>query len=472
MERITLFIRTVKTQGAIRLRFRLIDGREVDLFHKSQIKADLKDLSKFNMDGSLRPKVSIYNSDLKAQIDDEISKIRTAYLTLCERLDKTHITGDLFEQAIELLDSPIPEVKEEEDLLKRYERFIEEGFRDKIFGEGRKRHYYVVLGSLKRFLNIKHLPKITPKEFDSNLLMDLMHFFADEYKYVEKYPKVFADMKARDLPKQVRERNTVITRMKKLQAFFNELEERDEIEISPFRKLGRKRKAQVMKEEYDEPRFLHQDEFLRIMATEVPKELQETKDVFLLQCSFGCRISDFKALTMEKVSVNDDGIPYIHYLPQKTKRENFSKEEVETPIMKFALDIIKQYEFNFPILKYVSGKSGYNVKIKKLLEHCKIDRLVKIYDEAKGDNVFLPLHEFGSSKLCRSTHVDMMRKVQVDLYASGLHKEGSKAVHRYTKSELADRFTLMCAAFNQPKYKVNSKLEIISEDEKLGTEVS
>ena len=48
--------------------------------------------------------------------------------------------------------------------------------------------------------------------------------------------------------------------------------------------------------------------------------------------------------------------------------------------------------------------------------------MVKIYDEAKGDNVFLPLHEFGNSKLCGSTQVDMMRRVQVDLYASGLHK--------------------------------------------------
>lgn len=48
MERITIFIRTKKKSGSIRLRFRLIDGREVDLYHKSEIKADLKDLEKFN----------------------------------------------------------------------------------------------------------------------------------------------------------------------------------------------------------------------------------------------------------------------------------------------------------------------------------------------------------------------------------------------------------------------------------------
>lgn len=460
MERITLLIRTVKTRGEIRLRFRLIDGREVDLYHKSLIKADLKDLTKFNIDGTLRPKVSIYNYDLKVRIEDEILKMRRAYLALCERMQKQNITGKIFEDAIAVIDNPIERSQEQETLLKRYERFIEEGYRDKIFGEGRMKHYKVVLGSLKRFLEIRHLSNITPKEFDSDMLMDLMHFFIEEYKYVGKYPKVFTYMKKCYVPKKIRGRNTVITRMKKLQAFFNELEERTEIYTSPFRKLGKKRKAQVMKEEYDDPRYLHQDEFLKILQTEVPPDLKETKDAFLLQCSFGCRFSDFKALNMSKISVSEDGIPYIHYLPQKTKRDNVNKLEVETPIMCFALDIIKKYKFRFPVLKYLSGRKGYNQKIKELLEYCHIFRMVKIYDKNKCDNIFMPIYKFGSSKLSRSTHIDMMRKVQVDLYASGLHKRGSKAVFRYTKSELADQFKLMCSAFDQPIYKVNSKLEI------------
>ena len=51
MERITLYLRTTKTSGKIRLRFRLTEGREVQLFHKSSIEADLADLKKFDMDG-------------------------------------------------------------------------------------------------------------------------------------------------------------------------------------------------------------------------------------------------------------------------------------------------------------------------------------------------------------------------------------------------------------------------------------
>ena len=50
-----------------------------------------------------------------------------------------------------------------------------------------------------------------------------------------------------------------------------------------------------------------------------------------------------------------------------------------------------------------------------------------------------------------------------DLYAAGLHKEGSDAVERYTKLDIKDRFVLMCAAFKQPMYKVDENLNVIEE---------
>ncbi len=165
---------------------------------------------------------------------------------------------------------------------------------------------------------------------------------------------------------------------------------------------------------------------------------------------------------MDKVAVSADGIPYIHYLPQKTKRE--LRSEIETPIMLYALDIIKKYRFKFSVLNYVSGKTGYNAKIKELLEYCKIDRKCKVFDENINDYTYSPLYELGSSKLCRKTHVDMMNKVQVNQYAAGLHSEGSDAVNRYTHLELRDRFILMCAAFGQPQYKVDNNLEMTEKE--------
>ena len=57
--------------------------------------------------------------------------------------------------------------------------------------------------------------------------------------------------------------------------------------------------------------------------------------------------------------------------------------------------------------------------------------------------------------------IDMMNKVQVNLYAAGLHKKGSDAVNRYTKLELTDKFALLNAAFDQEDYRVDDKLNII-----------
>lgn len=235
----------------------------------------------------------------------------------------------------------------------------------------------------------------------------------------------------------------------------------DELVKSPFRKLGKERRNFVMKTKYDDPIFLHKNELFRIMATDVPAKLQDTKDAFLVQCAFGCRVSDFQKMGIQTVAVSDDGIPYVHYIPQKTVDAQDGNTEVQTPIVRYAFDIIKRTGFNFSILKNLYGTVGYNANIKYLLRVCKIDRPVPQYNELTKKNDFTPLYEVGSSKLCRKTHVDMMNKVQVDMYAAGLHKDGSTAVKRYTKMELKDRFVLLNAAFDQKPYKVNNQLKIM-----------
>lgn len=106
--------------------------------------------------------------------------------------------------------------------------------------------------------------------------------------------------------------------------------------------------------------------------------------------------------------------------------------------------------------------AGWDLKIKQLLEVAGIDRKVAVFDETADENKYLPLYEVGSSKLARKTHVDLMNKVQVNLYAAGLHRQGSKAVQRYTMLELKDRFALMCAAFGEEQYKIGEDLEITS----------
>lgn len=346
--------------------------------------------------------------------------------------------------------------------IARLTKFVDDGYRDGVFGLSRLKYYCGSIGKLSRYLRIHRKSSLPFDAFTADMLMDYRLFVQDEYQYVERYPAVYKEMKERDIPTERRKGNTVVGEMKFLRTFFGELEDRDKITKSPFRKLGSERRKTVMKTTYDDPVSLRKEELKAVMAADVPDTLKETKDAFILHCAIGCRVGDFQKMTMENVAVSPEGIPYIHYLPQKTKNTQGDNHEVETPLMRSALEIIKKTGFNLPILRYPSGKSGYNKKIKQLLEVAGIDRKVAVFDEAAGENKYLPLYEVGSSKLARKTHVDLMNKVQVDLYAAGLHRQGSKAVQRYTMLELKDRFALMCAAFGEEQYKVDDRFEVIS----------
>ena len=169
------------------------DGRGVDLYHKSEIDADLKDLDKFTDTGELKPRVSVYNKQLKLDIDTEIDAMETAYRQLCEAKDKTRITAEDFEEAITSVLHPQKNMKAltELTLIDRFSKYIEDGLRDGNFGEGRQKHYKVSLGELTRFLTIQHRLKVTPSEFDADDLMDFRQFLFDEYKYVDKHKSLY-----------------------------------------------------------------------------------------------------------------------------------------------------------------------------------------------------------------------------------------------------------------------------------------
>ncbi len=141
---------------------------------------------------------------------------------------------------------------------------------------------------------------------------------------------------------------------------------------------------EVMREQYDEPHFLYHEEFKTILKTDVPESLSSTKDAFLLQCAIGCRISDFRKLMMDNIAITEDGIPYVRYLPKKTMRTQLDRKEKTTPLMLFVVDIIRSRGFDFDFVRHNPGTNMHKKKIKKLLEYCKINRIVSRFNEASG----------------------------------------------------------------------------------------
>lgn len=358
--------------------------------------------------------------------------------------------------------NPIVEVRRQEPgIVARFKQYIQKSVRDGIIGDNRAKHIKVVCGKLERYLIIRGQARMTVSQFNQDVLMDFRNFVFDEYLYVDRNKRLYKGISARNLPKRRLSNNTVVSQMKMLQTFFTDLENRDEITKSPFRRLGTERRKAVMKTKFDDPVFLRKDEFQRILTATIPAGLESVRDAFLLQTALGCRIGDFQRMTMENIGISDDGIPYIHYLPHKTVGSQDTNTEVITPIVRFAFDIIRRTGFCLPVLRNVYGEAGYNAKIKRLLSLCKISRKVPVYNEIEKRNDYLSISSLGSSKLARKTHVDLMNKVQIDMYAAGLHKVGSGAVNRYTSLEFKDRFAIINLAFEQQPYHVDADLNVV-----------
>lgn len=470
MARIELFTQTKKTSGTIKLRLRLIDGRAIQLYHRSEIDVDIEELSKFEKDGTPKKRAN-YNRVLKATIDKRINVLRQVYAEAQEK-GVAHTT-ESFELAIDKMLHPDKFVAEDEQkpdtFVDRFAHYIA----SLSVSEERKKGYRVVLASIKRFLAVTGMEGIIVDKVDPNVLLKFADFTENEYKIakLKKWSKLYKNDKQKvgedgyrlmDIPVAPRSQNTVALRMKMLKAFFSQLEDADEIVKSPFRRMGRENRIKALKEQYADPVSLTLEELRKILETEVTTlKLQETKNAFLLQCALGCRISDFSKLTMDDFAISKDGIPYIRYVAKKTQHSMKHITETKTPLVRFAFDIIQESKLQFDILKNISGKDGFNKRIKQLLEECGIDREVESWNELSKSFDHIPLYSTASTKLGRKTNVTLLSRVQINSSIAGLHSEGSEAVSHYYDRSLQDLFLLMSRAFGEEPYKVDKELNII-----------
>ena len=412
--------------------FQLEDGEQV-LYHSTGIQADPDDAGA--------------NSNLRSELDRHRLAMCKAYTIMQVR--RMDMTSRVFEMEVSriLTDNyDLPTKTRSKPLYPRLIRYIEEAHRDGIMGDGR---YAVALGKAKklhRFLYIIGRSAITVREFSTELVLKFRHFVYDEYMYVPQFPELYPRGNGHRPPTKRMKDTTVVHDLKILQAFYEELKNADEIR-SPFHNISGERRRVIMHVMYDTPICLRAEEFKSVLETSVPIELQWAKDLFVLNCALGCRISDLLRLTMEKVAVSDEGIPYVHYIPSKTSKLQTTNVEVVTPLIEPALEIVNRTQLKLLDYNPHYGKQRYNIALRKLLSYCGITRKVSVFCQETGDNIYKPLCEVASSKLARKTHIDMLSKVQINYYVAGLHRAGSDSVFRYTNLELRDRYELFKIAF-------------------------
>jgi len=116
-------------------------------------------------------------------------------------------------------------------------------------------------------------------------------------------------------------------------------------------------------EEVKKKMYLNISDIKKLINTKIiDKDLDEVRDVFLLICLLGIRVSDFHQINKSNITKLEEGYTF-NFQCHKTK--NFQN----IPIHLKGMEIIKKYDYSLPDV----GENTINKKIKKVAELCNLD---------------------------------------------------------------------------------------------------
>ncbi len=322
----------------------------------------------------------------------------------------------------------------------------------KELSEGRKRGFRVLVRMLARY---QSFVRMTDKErsgftldvdtLDKETVEDFFDYASNEKTLSEEYPEIFKKLLS-EYPPEIspkhkksticeRGRNVMIERKKQLRAFFRWMLEEGYSKNQPFEGV------KIGSEVYGTPYYLTVAERNIVADWDFSenKHLESQRDIFLLQCLIGCRVSDLLTLTKDNV-VEKDGVEVIEYIPRKTKGKN--PVVVTVPMNERAKRLVGKYlnsdNKRGKLLPVISSQK-YNDTIKEILKECRINRMVSVINPTSGEEEQRPICEVASSHMARRTFIGNLYKKLKDPSLIGKlsgHAEGSRAFCRYRDIDL------------------------------------
>jgi len=445
MATVQAFIRiSSKKVDKANIRFRLRDGRNIQLFHKSIFEIDPKlwDSKK----QTLKEKM-IYKGDrtkFNKSINDRKDKILSIYDA---EPNKEGLTSEWLDAEIDKELSPekyVPiEVEEKpETFFETFDDFID---KHKV-SVSRKRNFKVVLRALQRYE--LYTAKITRRPFKLDLdiitgdtLRDIEIYLRNEYIICQDYPDIIKAVPESRTPEQ-RGQNTINNWFTKVKTFYLSSIEGGETKNNPFKNISIDKKVNgniaktIIKGfkigtcKYGTPYFLTPEERNKLYHYDLTQrpQLAIQRDIFVFQSLIGCRVGDLYKMTQSNII---DG--FIQYVPGKTKDEN--SNTVKVPLNITSKEIISKYPENkgVRILPFISEQK-YNKAIKDVFTLAGLNRIVTVINPTTGEADQRPLNEIASSHLARRSFIGGLYKKVSDPNLIGSmtgHVEGSKSFARY-----------------------------------------
>ncbi|MBD8348980.1 site-specific integrase [Dysgonomonas sp. HGC4] len=431
MATVKAIVRSNRKNAEVNVRFRVSDGRDIQLFHSSDIKVkpDVWD----SKNDCIKARV-VFATEKRNEINRAVIARKQLLSDLYEgNKHKVGLTSEILEHLVDETLYPDKYKKPQDNLFDLIELFLTKRRLSKV----RENNYHVLIRALKRyelFYQIKNGKlkfSLSVETINSDVIEDFEDFMKNEHILYDKYPNIYKQIPSivntkRKCPKpHARGNNTICALFNKLRAFFNWCNEQEITSNRPFDKYN------GIAEKYGKPYYISLEERNQIADYDLSKypHLEVQRDIFVFQCLIGCRVSDL--LKMTKDNVVDGAIDYI---PHKTKNE--SPDPVSVPLNDRAKALVRKYQGidkRGKLFPFISTQK-YNDSIKDIFLQCGITRIVTILNPTTGEEEKRPINEVASSHLARRTFVGNLYKQVKDPNLVGAlsgHSEGSKAFARY-----------------------------------------
>lgn len=428
MATITAFMRAsnAKNDREANVRFRLTDGRSVQLFYVSELKIVPRLWS--NQTQTIKAKVSYDEAErlvFNRKVEELKNKILDWYVSLD---DKSLATTEALVEYMNVAPGQNKKAKGSESFEEIFERFLDE----RPISDVRKRQLRVVKNIVLRYERYMSVVQGKRYIFDYyNATQDTMRsierFITDEHKIAEIYPELYPKSKSK-CQIEKRGRNTVIGKLVYLRTFFNWAYPRGFCKNEPFKDYH------LDPAVYGTPYYITTAELnhLENFPIKTPG-LAKQRDIFVFQCCIGCRYSDLAVLKGSNVS---NGA--VEYIARKTREGN--PVTVRVPMNNLAKKIYERYKPTNPNDKLlpIATDQVYNRAIKKMFKQAGLDRWVQILDPKTREPRQERLCDVATSHMARRTFIgNIYKKVRDQNLVSNMtgHRSGSAAFARYRTIE-------------------------------------
>lgn len=405
------------------VRFRLRDGRGVQLFYKSEIKINPDFFD--NKKQKVKERVLFNDRDgFNKSIEDRKNLILSIYNTEPNRVG---LTSEWLEKKMN--ENLHPEKFKQIDEIDQtfFNGFLEFLEKHKL-SMVRKNNYKVVFRALKRYelyitQKLKKPFRLTLDTVTPSMLTEIEIFLKDEFTICKTMPLIYETIPETRTP-QPRGQNTINDIFTKIRTFYLWAIEAGKTLNNPFKGFT------VEECVYGTPYYISIDERNKLYLTDLshrPK-LEIQRDIFVFQCLVGCRVGDLYGMTQANI-INEA----VEYIPRKTK--DGRPITVRVPLNSSAKEILSKYPVIeggrlFPFIT----EQKYNESIKAAFKIAELTRMVTVINPTNRNEEKRPLNEIASSHLARRCFVgNLYKKVKDQNLVASLsgHKEGSKAFARY-----------------------------------------